>query len=88
MNLSETAPLPCLTDDSDLWFAERQEELSRAQALCRACPIRRKCLDEALNRHEPWGVWGGEIFVRGRVVPFKRGRGRPMIRHGDDCSRG
>jgi WhiB family transcriptional regulator, redox-sensing transcriptional regulator len=26
---------------------------------------------------EPWGVWGGEIFERGTVVPRKRPRGRP-----------
>ena len=28
-------------------------------------------------RREPWGVWGGEVFVEGRVVAVKRGRGRP-----------
>ncbi|HEY1966419.1 MAG TPA: WhiB family transcriptional regulator [Pseudonocardia sp.] len=70
-------PLPCRTDEADLWFAERPEQLGRAQELCRGCPIRRQCLAGALNRREPWGVWGGEIFERGRVIPFKRGRGRP-----------
>ncbi len=69
--------LPCRTDDADLWFAERPDQLGRAQALCRECPIRQQCLAGALDRREPWGVWGGEIFERGRVVPFKRGRGRP-----------
>ena len=29
------------------------------------------------DRAEPWGVWGGEIFERGAVVPRKRPRGRP-----------
>jgi hypothetical protein len=24
-------------------------------------------------------VWGGEIFLQGKVIPFKRGRGRPRI---------
>lgn len=75
-------PLPCRTEDADLWFAERPDQLGRAQALCRECPIRRQCLAGALNRREPWGVWGGEIFERGRVVPFKRGRGRPAkVKH-------
>jgi WhiB family redox-sensing transcriptional regulator len=69
--------LPCRSDQADLWFAERPEQLGRAQQLCRECPIRNQCLTGALNRREPWGVWGGEIFERGRVVPFKRGRGRP-----------
>jgi WhiB family transcriptional regulator, redox-sensing transcriptional regulator len=69
--------LPCRTEEADLWFAERPDQLGRAQALCQECPIRRQCLAGALSRREPWGVWGGEIFERGRVIPFKRGRGRP-----------
>jgi WhiB family redox-sensing transcriptional regulator len=69
--------LPCRTDDADLWFAERPDQLNRARALCQGCPIRQQCLAGALERREPWGVWGGEIFERGRVIPFKRGRGRP-----------
>ena len=35
------------------------------------------CLDSALARREPWGVWGGELFVHGKVVAQKRKRGRP-----------
>ena len=31
----------------------------------------------ALERREPWGVWGGELFDAGRVIPRKRPRGRP-----------
>jgi WhiB family redox-sensing transcriptional regulator len=77
MEMSEASLLPCRTEDPDLWFAERPEQLGRAQALCHTCPIRRRCLADALRRGEPWGVWGGEILDHGRVVPFKRGRGRP-----------
>ncbi|CAM5326708.1 WhiB family transcriptional regulator [Streptomyces tanashiensis] len=29
------------------------------------------------ERREPWGVWGGELFVQGVVVARKRPRGRP-----------
>ena len=35
------------------------------------------CLAGALDRAEPWGVWGGEIFERGAVIARKRPRGRP-----------
>ena len=28
-------------------------------------------------RREPWGVWGGELFVNGKIVAQKRKRGRP-----------
>ena len=69
--------LPCQNNPPDLWFAERPEALARAQALCSHCPVRRTCLDDALTRGEPWGVWGGQILQQGTVIPYKRGRGRP-----------
>ena len=69
--------LPCRSGDADLWFAESPAELERAKALCGGCPVRAACLAGALEREEPWGVWGGEIFERGVVVPRKRPRGRP-----------
>ena len=31
----------------------------------------------ALERGEPWGVWGGEILHQGAVIPRKVKRGRP-----------
>lgn len=69
--------LPCRSGDADLWFAEAPADLERAKALCAGCPIRVECLAGALSREEPWGVWGGEIFERGVVIPRKRPRGRP-----------
>ena len=69
--------LPCRSGHADLWFAESPAELERAKALCGGCPVRAECLAGALEREEPWGVWGGEIFERGVVVPRKRPRGRP-----------
>jgi len=69
--------LPCRSGDADLWFAEAPAELERAKALCATCPIKAECLAGALSREEPWGVWGGEIFERGVVIPRKRPRGRP-----------
>ena len=69
--------LPCRSGNADLWFAEAPADLERAKALCAGCPIRVECLAGALRRAEPWGVWGGEIFERGAVIPRKRPRGRP-----------
>lgn len=68
---------PCQSGDPDLWFAESPAQLRAAQALCADCPLRSACLEGALERAEPWGVWGGRIFVNGVVVTTKRGRGRP-----------
>jgi WhiB family transcriptional regulator, redox-sensing transcriptional regulator len=69
--------LPCRTFDPDLWFSDAPAELELAKSLCVECPLRAECLAGALERAEPWGVWGGEIFERGAVVPRKRPRGRP-----------
>ncbi|PRX43555.1 WhiB family redox-sensing transcriptional regulator [Prauserella shujinwangii] len=69
--------LPCRSGDADLWFAEAPADLERAKVLCTDCPVRSACLQGALDRREPWGVWGGEIFERGAVVARKRPRGRP-----------
>ncbi|WP_078308757.1 MULTISPECIES: WhiB family transcriptional regulator [unclassified Mycobacterium] len=69
--------LPCHAADADLWFAESPADLERAKTLCADCPIRSQCLAAALDRAEPWGVWGGEILEQGAVVARKRPRGRP-----------
>lgn len=69
--------VPCRAADPDMWFAENPGELERAKELCAECPIRRTCLSAALDRAEPWGVWGGEILDQGVVIARKRPRGRP-----------
>jgi WhiB family redox-sensing transcriptional regulator len=69
--------LPCRVLDADLWFAESPADLERAKSLCAGCPVRTGCLAGALDRREPWGVWGGEIFNQGIVIERKRPRGRP-----------
>jgi WhiB family transcriptional regulator, redox-sensing transcriptional regulator len=73
----ERLTVPCHVGDPDLWFAETPNDLERAKTLCAECPIRRECLAAALERQEPWGVWGGEIIERGAIVERKRPRGRP-----------
>ena len=68
--------LPCV-EDPELFFAEAHADVEAAKALCQGCRIRVTCLEGALDRGEPWGVWGGELLLRGTVVPRKRPRGRP-----------
>jgi WhiB family redox-sensing transcriptional regulator len=71
-----TAELPC-TEDPELFFAESPDDVEFAKTLCQSCAVRTACLAGAMARAEPWGVWGGELFLRGEVVPRKRPRGRP-----------
>jgi WhiB family transcriptional regulator, redox-sensing transcriptional regulator len=68
--------LPC-TEDPELFFAESPQDLEQAKAMCRGCRARLACLGGALERKEPWGVWGGELLMSGVIVPGKRPRGRP-----------
>jgi WhiB family redox-sensing transcriptional regulator len=70
-------PLPCRVEDPELWFAESPAQLELAKGYCGDCPLRNACLAGALDRAEPWGVWGGEIFEGGVVIARKRPRGRP-----------
>jgi WhiB family transcriptional regulator, redox-sensing transcriptional regulator len=60
-----------------LFFSENPVDVSRAKAICANCTVRELCLNRALARHEPYGVWGGEFVFDGKVVALKRGRGRP-----------
>ncbi len=76
-DLTDDVVLPCWTTDPDLWFAESPADVEAAKALCVPCPLREACLAGALERREPWGVWGGQLVVAGVVVPRKRPRGRP-----------
>ena len=69
--------LPCRISDPELWFAESPSNVEFAKALCLDCPVRQLCLTGALERREPWGVWGGQLFLQGAVIPRKRPRGRP-----------
>jgi WhiB family redox-sensing transcriptional regulator len=69
--------LPCRREDPELFFAESPQDVEVAKALCTTCPVQVECLAGALERREPWGVWGGQLFLQGVVIPRKRPRGRP-----------
>jgi WhiB family redox-sensing transcriptional regulator len=67
---------PACALDPSLWFATEDAAVADAKALCRECPQQVACLRGALEREEPWGVWGGQLFHRGAVVarPPRQGR--------------
>lgn len=69
--------IPCREYDAELWFAESPADVEFAKSLCLTCPAATACLAGALERQEPWGVWGGQLLVQGVVVARKRPRGRP-----------
>jgi len=60
-----------------LFFSDIPLDTARAKAICSKCTLADDCLAGALDRAEPWGVWGGELVENGRIVANKRPRGRP-----------
>ncbi len=60
-----------------LFFSEELQDIARAKAICAKCPALVPCLEGALARREPWGVWGGQLFLNGKILASKRRRGRP-----------
>lgn len=62
---------------TELFFSEQLDDIAAAKEICVACPVQAPCLSGALERREPWGVWGGQLFFNGKVLAQKRKRGRP-----------
>jgi WhiB family redox-sensing transcriptional regulator len=60
-----------------LFFSEQIDDIARAKAICAKCPMMVPCLEGAMQRREPWGVWGGQLFFNGKILAQKRKRGRP-----------
>lgn len=63
-----------------LFFSDHVADIARAKAMCGLCPLQESCLAGALEREEPWGVWGGELLSGGRIIANKRPCGRPPKR--------
>ena len=62
---------------ASLFFSEDLGDIAQAKAMCTNCEVKTRCFDGARIRREPWGVWGGELFMNGKVLAAKRRRGRP-----------
>ncbi len=60
-----------------LFFSDDLDDIGKAKRICATCPVMVSCLETAIAEGEQWGVWGGQLFVSGKVVLTKRRRGRP-----------
>jgi WhiB family redox-sensing transcriptional regulator len=60
-----------------LFFSEELQDIAAAKRICADCPVLVPCLEGALERREPWGVWGGQQLLNGKILASKRRRGRP-----------
>jgi len=62
---------------AELFFSDQIPDIAKAKAICTECALIEPCLEGAIGRREPWGVWGGELFANGKILAQKRKRGRP-----------
>ncbi len=67
----------CRDLSTEVFFSDDVDDIGAAKRICLACPVRTRCLDAAVERGEQFGIWGGHLFVSGRIVLHKRRRGRP-----------
>jgi WhiB family transcriptional regulator, redox-sensing transcriptional regulator len=78
--IDEWADARCRIGDvglTELFFSDQIPEIALAKEICAGCSLIEPCLDGAIERREPWGVWGGQLFANGRILAQKRKRGRP-----------
>jgi WhiB family redox-sensing transcriptional regulator len=76
----------CGTHDPDQLFvagaAQRQ-----VKAVCTGCPVRLRCLAEALDRRIEFGVWGGMTERERRALLHRRPEVRDWAELLEDASR-
>lgn len=75
--VGRTEIVPCREHDAEIWFAQTPDDVEFAKALCGTCPVVEECLTHAVETGAMWGIWGGQLFEWGVLVPKKRPRGRP-----------
>lgn len=64
----------CNQTDPEAFYPEQAGDGgTAAKRVCAACPVRDTCLEDALDREEPYGVWGGlSTQQRRRMLAARR----------------
>jgi WhiB family redox-sensing transcriptional regulator len=62
----------CRAANTDMFYPASDADSGPAKAVCEACPVQEPCLEYALARREPEGVWGGLTFVERRSLLRRR----------------
>ena len=82
----------CAQTDPEIFFPDKGESTTAAKRVCVGCEVRAECLQEALDRGERFGVWGGlsereRRDLAARLAAQPR-RVRPCPVHGEELSGG
>lgn len=49
----------CVDVEPELFYATTRNAINEAKAICRECPVRAECLDDAYEVNDGWAVRGG-----------------------------
>ena len=72
---------------TSLFFSEDLGEIAQAKAICATCPAMVPCLEGAIARAEPWGVWGGQLLLE-RQGPRRQAASWPAAQAPSSRGRG
>lgn len=64
----------CAGSPTHLFYPRKHIKAAEAKAICARCPVASQCLEEALDRGDQYGIWGG-MSVEERKA-YKRERNR------------
>jgi len=75
----------CAQADPDLFFpissaGRSLGQIAKAKAICAGCPVRRRCLDFALEHDLMYGIWGGSTPLDRQAWQRERRRERLQSR--------
>jgi len=60
----------CAQIGGDMWFPDKgdRQDVAACKKVCAGCPVRRQCLDWALETCEMFGIWGGLTSMERRKL--------------------
>ncbi|MEW2474642.1 WhiB family transcriptional regulator [Micromonospora gifhornensis] len=58
----------CSQTDPEAYFPEKGGSAAPAKRICAGCEVRVECLEYALARREPYGIWGGKTEGERRKI--------------------
>lgn len=68
----------CAETDPEAFYPEKGESAKAAKAVCDrdgGCPVKKECLEWALDNNEHFGVWGGKSEHERRKILAERTAG-------------
>ncbi|MEZ5320578.1 MAG: WhiB family transcriptional regulator [Microthrixaceae bacterium] len=69
----------CRGLDPAIFYPPTDEDAVAAKAVCGECPVRRECLEHAIEHREKNGVWGGETERERLRIIRRRRRARAAV---------